>query len=154
MKERTRLFKAIKAIPDKSAPVWYLVDSLQVQRAPTTPADRDVKPNFIERAAAEAQAATERTVAPTIRRSGAGAELGQAGIAYGGQGAVAGLHGHVSAQHRQQSGRGADRDADLPGDGGQTTLRLARYYLRGDQLCFTTRNWHRLERPLAASKSL
>jgi hypothetical protein len=74
---------------------------LEMMAAGYVPAKgNDGRANFIERAAAEAQAATERTVAPTIRRSGAGAELGQAGIAYGGQGAVAGLHGHVSAQHR------------------------------------------------------
>ena len=32
------------AIPDKSAPVWHPVGSLQVQQAPTTPAARDAEP--------------------------------------------------------------------------------------------------------------
>src|SRR3954454_12983232 len=44
-KERTQLFRAIpEAIPDKSAPAWHPIRSLQVQRAPTTPAARDAEP--------------------------------------------------------------------------------------------------------------
>src|SRR3954453_10163006 len=45
MKKRTQLFRAIpEAILDKSAPIWHPVGSLQVQRAPTTPAARDAEP--------------------------------------------------------------------------------------------------------------
>jgi len=45
-KKHTQLFRAIpEAILDKSVPVWHPVGSLQVQRAPTTPAARDAEPS-------------------------------------------------------------------------------------------------------------
>jgi hypothetical protein len=45
-KKRTQLSRAIpEVIPDKSVPVWHPVGSLQVQRAPTTPAARDAEPS-------------------------------------------------------------------------------------------------------------
>src|ERR1700731_945882 len=37
MKKRIQPFRAIRAIPDRSAPAWHPVGSLQAPRAPTPP---------------------------------------------------------------------------------------------------------------------